>query len=42
MKIWDVYVDNAKVAEHNSYKDVALSKAFWRIIFGKEVVVVER
>lgn len=39
---YDVYVDNVKVASYDSYMDVALSKAFWKMIFGMDIVVVER
>ena len=39
---YDVYVGGMKVSSYESYYDVALSKAFWKHIFGKEVTVVEQ
>ena len=38
---YDIYVDNVKVASYDNYWDAAISKVFWKIIFGIEVVVVE-
>lgn len=39
---YDVYVDGVKVASYDDYFDVALSKAFWKRLFNKEVVVISK
>lgn len=40
--MYEIYVDGVKVATHDNYFDVATSKAFWKIIFNKEVKVISK